>query len=92
VFGDAVYDRLAQLRKEKEKPPPSPDGTVLKLPVPWMFVDPFDAPEYTYVEWANVDQELLVKIMKSSTVEFQPADFLPARIDVDQMSFPPAWV
>ncbi len=39
----------------------------------WLFHDPFEGPEYTYVQWQNVDRRTIERLMGAG---FEPNDFV----------------
>jgi hypothetical protein len=51
----------------------------------WLFHDPFEGPEYTYIQWHNVDRRTLERIMGA---EFEPDDFVS---NEESIEFPTSW-
>jgi hypothetical protein len=51
----------------------------------WLFHDPFEGPEYTYVQWQNVDRRTMERLVGAS---FEPNDFLSKDESVE---FPTSW-
>lgn len=54
----------------------------------YLFYDPFDAPEYTYVSWQNLSQSLLEDWIESP---FEPNDFVNRQNNKILNPFPATW-
>jgi hypothetical protein len=56
----------------------------------WLFFDPFDAPEWTFVEWRNLDRSIFERMMKQP---FAPDDFVSFRLGLGERlnAFPITW-
>jgi len=74
IFGDQPekFDRteLETLQKEASS---------------WLFHDPFEGPEYTYVQWQNVDRGTMERLVGA---KFDPVDFV---CDDKSIEFPTSW-
>jgi hypothetical protein len=61
---------------------------------PYLFYDPFDAPEYTWIGWSQIEQSAMERMMRQS---FGPEDFIvfPAATsragELPQPEFPSTW-
>lgn len=51
----------------------------------WLFYHPFDAPEYIYVQWQNVELATMERLIRAG---FEPNDFVS---NVGVISFPSSW-
>jgi hypothetical protein len=51
----------------------------------WLFHDPFEGPEYTFVKWQNVDRRMMERL---TGIEFEPNDFV---CDNKSIEFPTSW-
>lgn len=51
----------------------------------WLVYDPFDGPVYTYIEWTNVDREVMERLLGAP---FEPGDFASEGEPAD---FPSSW-
>ena len=51
----------------------------------WLFHDPFEGPEYTYVQWQNVDRRTMERIIGTN---FEPNDFVSNDKSIE---FPTSW-
>jgi hypothetical protein len=59
---------------------PPADGWFTRLDLlasqhtPFVFFDPFDAPEYTFIRWANIEQATMERLLG---LRFEAGDFTP---------------
>jgi len=56
----------------------------------WLFYDPFDAPEYAYIEWKNITRETMERILGET---FAEEDFMPIlyRSQEECKEWPSTW-
>jgi len=58
----------------------------------WLFYHPFDAPEYTWIEWQNVERTTMERLLGNP---FDPLDFGTVHRSTDAMEehieFPTSW-
>jgi hypothetical protein len=69
----------ADWREKKER--------ALASGLPSLFFHPFDAPEYTWLEWSHVDRQTMEALMDKS---FQEGDFVSTRTK-ELQPFPESW-
>ena len=77
VFRENQENRLFDLRQKAET-----------LNLPYLFYDPFDAPEYTYLAWHQISQSLMENWIGSS---FESTDFIHRFKNKSLDSFPITW-
>jgi len=53
-----------------------------------IFYDPFDAPEYTFISWQNIPQELMESLLQQP---FEPNDFVGYR-SKKTIPYPASWI
>jgi len=51
----------------------------------WFFHDPFEGPEYTYIDWKNLDRKTMERIIG---VKLEPEDFVNG---FNSIEFPMTW-
>lgn len=55
----------------------------------WLFYHPFDAPEYMYLEWHNLQRSALERLLGKT---FEPSDLLSMREAKERIkSIPVSW-
>jgi len=56
----------------------------------WLFCHPFEAPEYTWIAWQNIERTVMERFIGSP---FDPSDFGPVHpVDVmEPIEFPASW-
>lgn len=74
-----------------EKPEPSWFDYLKQLKeqdVSYLFYDPFDAPEYTWVEWNNIEQQAMDRLIGE---KFEDKDFISIIKNQSKQSYSSTW-
>lgn len=54
----------------------------------WLFYDPFDFPEYGFLEWQNFNRSIMERVVRE---RFDDLDFIGFGTEDGQMEFPTSW-